>query len=157
MTRKSVVPLTRKTRVLFICQANAGRSQLAEGILRHLYGDHYQVESAGLDPRAINPLTLQVLEEMGVDTLPQEAKGLQKFEGQEFDLVVSLCGGEDEECPVFLTAGEFIHQGFPDPRSISLDNRLTLDEKLDEFRRVRDQIRNWIEVRFEPGKRLKTG
>lgn len=145
------VSMTSKTRVLFICHANAGRSQLAEGLLRHLYGDYYQVRSAGLDPRPINPLTLQVLEEMGVDTSTQEAKSLQKFEGQEFDLVVSLCGGEDEECPIFLTAARFIHQGFPDPRSISVDESLSPEEKLDQFRRVRDQIRDWIEVHFKPG------
>jgi arsenate reductase len=94
-------------------------------------------------------LTLQVLEEVGVDTSGQEAKGLQKFEGQEFDRVISLCGGEDEECPVFLTAREFIHQGFPDPRVISTDDRLSLEEKLEEFRRVRDQIRDWIVQEFK--------
>ncbi len=142
--------MTNKTRVLFICNANAGRSQLAEGILRHLYGDYYQVESAGLDPRSINPLTLQVLEEMGVDTSPLKAKGLQRYEGQYFDWVVSLCGGEEEECPVFLSAGEFIRHGFPDPRAISLDEALHPEEKLEGFRRIRDQIQDWIEVQFKP-------
>ena len=142
-------PIQRK-KVLFICNANAGRSQLAEGILRHLYKDHYQVKSAGLDPRPINPLTLQVLQEVGVDTSPLKSKGLEKYEGQYFDRVVSLCGGEDEDCPVFLTAALFIHQGFPDPRAISINEDLTLEEKLEGFRWIRDQIRDWIEVQFKP-------
>ena len=141
----------QKKKVLFICRNNSGRSQLAEGILRHLYGDCYQVYSAGSDPRAINPLTLQVLQELGVDTSPLEAKSLEKYQGQEFDLVVSLCGGEDEECPIFLTAARFIHQGFPDPREISVDNQLSPEEKLEGFRQVRDQIRDWIEAQFKPG------
>lgn len=137
-----------KKKVLFICRNNSGRSQLAEGILRHLYGDRYQVESAGSDPRPINPLTVKVLEEMGVDTSPQKSKNLQTYEGQDFDLVVSLCGGEDEHCPIFLTATRFIHQGFPDPRSVSVREDLTLEEKLEDFRRVRDQIWSWIETEF---------
>lgn len=141
--------MTRKTKVLFICRNNAGRSQLAEGLLRHLHGDRYQVASAGSDPKPINPLTLEVLKEIGVDTSGQKSKGLQKFEGQEFDLVVSLCGGEEENCPVFLTTAEFIHQGFPDPRSISVNHHLTPEEKLEEFRLVRDHIRDWIEQEFK--------
>jgi arsenate reductase len=142
--------MTQKTRVLFICNANAGRSQLAEGILRHLYGDRYQVESGGLNPRPINPLTLQVLQEMGVDTSPLKSKGLQKYEGQYFHRAVSLCGGGEVECPVFLNAGLFIHQVFPDPRAIAVNEDLTLEEKLEGFRRIRDQIRDWIEVQFKP-------
>jgi len=141
--------MTHKTRVLFICHANAGRSQLAEGLLRHLYGDHYQVESAGLDPRPVNPLTLQVLQEIGVDTSSQEAKSLQKFVGQHFDWVVSLCGKEDEKCPLFLNTALYIHQEFPDPQAISRDEDLTLEDKLEGFRWIRDQIRDWIEVQFK--------
>jgi len=139
-----------KEKVLFICRNNSGRSQLAEGLLRHLYGDHYQVWSAGLDPRPINPLTLEVLEELGVDTVTLESEGLEKFMDQEFDWVVLLCAGEGDEYPVSLSAAVFIQKVFPDPRDIPVEGDQTLEEKLQQFRVIRDQIQNWVKEQFKP-------
>ncbi|QUH23346.1 arsenate reductase ArsC [Methanobacterium alkalithermotolerans] len=132
-------------RVLFICKNNSGRSQMAEAILKHLYGENFEVSSAGSHPRPINPLTIEVLQEIGIDASSQESKNLQKFQGQEFDLVVSLCGDEDEACPVFLTGKKYAHQGFKDPAGIKGDKKYQL--KL--FREIRDSIFLWIESEFQ--------
>ncbi len=131
-------------RVLFICKNNSGRSQMAEAILRHIYGENFEVYSAGSDPRPINHLTIKVLKEIGIDASSQESKCLQKFQGQEFDLVVSLCGDEDDACPVFLTGKKYIHQGFKDPAGIKRDKQ----HRLKLFREIRDEIYRWIEDEF---------
>ncbi len=132
-------------RVLFICKNNSGRSQMAEAILRHLYGENFEVYSAGSDPRPINPHTIEVLDEIGIDASPQESKSLQIFQGQEFDVVVSLCGDEDEACPVFLTGKKYIHQGFKDPAGIKGDKK----NQIKIFREIRDEIYRWIEDEFQ--------
>lgn len=137
-----IKPPTKK--VLFICHNNSGRSQMAEALLEHLFKDRYQTYSAGVDPKPINPLTCKVLEELGIDMFSRHSKSLKEFEGAEFDLVVSLCGGEDETCPGFLTGKLYIHQGFTDPRSFSGE----AEEKIELFRKVRDEIKAWIEKVF---------
>ncbi|MBU4536225.1 MAG: arsenate reductase ArsC [Euryarchaeota archaeon] len=118
---------------------------MAEAILRHLYGENFEVYSAGSDPRPINPHTIEVLDEIGIDASPQESKSLQIFQGQEFDLVVSLCSSEDEACPVFLTGKKYIHQGFKDPAGIKGDKQ----HRLKLFREIRDDIYRWIEDEFQ--------
>ncbi|HMK54082.1 MAG TPA: arsenate reductase ArsC [Methanobacteriaceae archaeon] len=129
-----------KKNVLFICRNNSGRSQMAEALLEYIYSDHYQVYSAGSDPKPINLLSIKVMEELNIDMSTKYSKSLKEFEGYEFDLVVSLCGEEDEQCPVFLTGKRYIHHGFSDPRSFTG----TSEEKLELFRKVRDEIQEWI-------------
>lgn len=132
-------------KVLFICRNNSARSQMAEALLEYLYSDHYQAYSAGSDPKPINPMTIKLMEELDIDMSTRRSKSLKKFEGIEFDLVVSLCGEEDELCPVFLTGKRFMHHGFSDPQSYAG----TAEEKLEIFRKIRDEIREWILTEFE--------
>lgn len=128
-----------KRKVLFICRNNSGRSQMAEGILRAMYGAHYEVHSAGSDPKDISPLTIQVMEEIGVDMTGHRPKSLREFEGEKFDIVASLC---DEACPVFLGGERYLHAEFPDPRGADIDT----------LRRIRDEISDWIKKEFNPEK-----
>jgi arsenate reductase len=131
-----------KKKVLFICKNNSGRSQMAEGLLRHFYGHYYEVYSAGSHPKPVNILTKQVLAEIGIDISRSESKGLEKFKGMEFDYVVTLC--EDGQiCPLFIGGEKYIHHRFTDPASYK-----DLSSKKELFRALRDEIRDWIQEEF---------
>jgi len=114
---------------------------MAEAIFKHLFKKKYEVHSAGIDPRPINPLTFKVLKEIGIDASTQKSKDLQKFQGQIFDVVITLCDDEDEACPLFLTGEKYIHRKFKDPGIFKDEESL----KLEFFREVRDEIYQWIE------------
>ena len=90
-------------------------------------------------------MTIEVLKEIGIDASQQKSKSLKKFQGQEFDLVVTLCGSEEEACPIFLTGKRCIHQGFKDPSSFNGNNK----GKLEYFREIRDDVYHWIEKEFK--------
>lgn len=135
-----------KKRVLFLCTHNSARSQMAEGLLNHLFGDRYEAYSAGTNPSGVNPLAVEVMREIGIDISRQRSKSLEEFEGMEFDYVVTLCDGAKEECPYF-PGKRHIHRSFPDPSSFEG----SYEEKLELFRRVRDDIRRWIEETFGKG------
>ncbi|MCX7750517.1 MAG: arsenate reductase ArsC [Candidatus Bipolaricaulota bacterium] len=136
--------MTAKTRVLFLCVHNSARSQMAEGILRHLAGDRYEVASAGSRPTAVHPLAVAVLAERGVDISGHRAKDVRELLGQKFDLVVTLCGDEAESCPFFPGAGVQEHVPFADPAA---------EGTVEAFRRVRDELWGWIISRFVEGGR----
>ncbi len=133
-----------KRRVLFICSHNSVRSQMAEAFLRNLYGAQYEAFSAGTEPTEINPYTIKVMEEAGIDISNQKAKPLVRFLGDNFDLVVTVCDRAKEVCPFFAGAKKTIHQGFPDPGEFSGSE----EEILEKFRALRDQIRDWVIRRF---------
>ncbi len=133
--------VNHKKRVLFICKNNAGRSQMAEGLLKHLYGDKYDVYSAGFDPKEISPLSIQVLAEIGADISNQYSKSIKEYEGQDFDYIFTLC---DDSCPLFLDGKKCIHHEFRDPKKHS-EGKLN---KIDVFRSIRDEIKDWIEKTF---------
>lgn len=126
-----------KLRVLFICTHNSARSQMAEGFLRHLYGDRYEAESAGTDPEGVHPLAVEVMREVGIDISTHRSRSVQEFWGQEFDLVVTVCDHAKETCP-FFPGKRVIHRGFEDPSGGGIE----------DFRRVRDEIGEWIEEFF---------
>lgn len=134
-----------KKKVLFICRNNSGRSQLAESLLEKNYGEHYDVYSAGYDPKDINPLTIKVLNEIGIDTSQKRSKSLNEFQGYEFDYVVSLCGDEEEVCPIFINGKNYIHKGFRDPRKFSGED----DAKLKGFRTILNEIKEWVHDEFK--------
>lgn len=138
-----MMPCPRK-KILFICKNNSGRSQIAEGLLKHIHGDKYDVYSAGIDPKRINPLTIEVMAEIGINISNYSSQHLKEFQGQEFGYVVTLCGNDDESCPVFLGGEKYIHQGFKDPATY-IDANM---EKIDGFRIIRDEIKEWIEKEF---------
>jgi arsenate reductase len=90
-----------KEKVLIICKHNSARSQIAEGLLKSLYGKYYDVYSAGSDPTAVNPYAINVMAEIGVDISENLSKNLKEFDGLEFDYVVTVCGGDSQACPFF--------------------------------------------------------
>lgn len=127
-----------KPRILFLCTANSARSQMAEALLRHHAGDFLEAHSAGLEPKEINPYTRLVLEELGLDISGQYAKGVRTYLGYTiFAYLVTVCANAEAQCPTtFLGSARRIHWAFDDPAALEG----THEEKLAEFRRVRDQI-----------------
>lgn len=134
--------MTRK-RVLFLCTGNSCRSQMAEGWLRHLKGDQYEAFSAGVAIHGMNPYAVKVMQEAGVDISEHHSKLLGEFEGQQFDLVVTVCSKASESCPLFPGKTRVIHVPFADPPFLAAE--LTDDEQiLNCYRRVRDEIAGFI-------------
>lgn len=136
-----------KERVLFLCNHNSARSQMAEGLLKSLYGEHYEAYSAGSNPSSVNPYAVKVLKEVGVDISENHSKSLREFEGLEFDYVVTVCGGEGEVCPLFHGGKTYFHKSFDDPTAVDGTDH----EKTNAFRRIRDEITDWIKVTFYRG------
>jgi len=126
-----------KPRVLFLCTGNTTRSQLAEALLRKHAGDKFDVHSAGLDPSEINPYTVKVLEEIGIDTSGQYAKPLTTYLGKtHFSYLITVCSNAEERCPIFPGMGIRLHWPFEDAAAFEGSE----EEKLNKFREVRDQI-----------------
>ena len=134
-----------KPRVLFLCTGNSARSQMAEAFLCKYGGDQFEVHSAGLDPTVINPFTVKVLEEIGIDTSGQYAKSLETYLGKvHFSYLITVCTNAEERCPIFPGMGTRIHWPFEDPAAF----QGTDEEKTEKFREVRNQIeekiKGWI-------------
>jgi len=127
-------------RILFLCTHNSCRSQMAEALANHFLGENWVAYSAGTEATAVNPMAAQVLTELGIDTSPLKSKTMEEFTVQQFDHVVTLCGDANEKCPLFFGGVQRIHQGFQDPSRLKGSE----EELLPKFRRVRDEIRNWI-------------
>ena len=125
-----------KRRVLFICTHNSARSQMAEGFLRHLAGDEFEVHSAGTEAGEVRPLAIRAMSEIGVDISGQTSKTLERYLGEQWDHVITVCDDANESCPVFPGAAARAHWNFPDPSKATG----TQDERLTVFRAVRDQI-----------------
>ncbi len=133
-----------KKKVLFICSYNSVRSQMAEGILRSIYPEKYVVYSAGLNSTGINPCAITVMKEIDIDIKDQYSKSIEDLPVKKFDYVVSVCNTVYESCPVYSDNNKHIHKGFSDPARING----TDTEILDAFRRVRDEIKEWIKEIF---------
>lgn len=133
--------MSARTRVLFVCTHNAARSQMAEGFLDALGQDRFDVESAGTEATAVHPLAVRAMRDVGIDISRHESKTVERFLGEPFDLVVTVCDAAAESCPVFPNAVERRHWSFPDPSSATGSE----DERLAVFAAVRDAIRARIE------------
>jgi arsenate reductase len=129
-----------KQRILFLCTHNSCRSQMAEALANHFLGDRFQACSAGTEATRVNPLATKVLTELCIDAVPLRSKTMDEFAGQSFDHVVTLCGDANNKCPLYFGGVERLHRGFNDPSRISGSE----EDILPEFRRVRDEIKNWI-------------
>jgi len=129
-----------KKKILFLCTGNSARSQMAEGLMRNLRGDEFDVCSAGSKPKGVHPLAIEVMEEIGIDISSHRSKRLDEYWNKEFDYIVTLCAQANETCPLFPGEGKKIHQGFSDPAA--LDG--TEEERLEVFRRVRDELKDFI-------------
>lgn len=127
-------------RVLFLCTANSARSQMAEGILRHLAGDRFEVYSGGTRPSNVNPLAVKVMQELQIDISNHTSKSLDQFVSQPFDYVITVCDNAKEECPVFYGARQQLHWSIDDPA----DAEGSEDERLRAFRHARDDIHSRI-------------
>ncbi|MBM4125046.1 MAG: arsenate reductase ArsC [Nitrospira sp.] len=125
-----------KQRVLFLCTGNSCRSQMAEGLLRHLAGNRFDVASAGTEPAGLNPGAVAAMQEIGVDISQHRSKGTDEFLGQPFDYVVTVCDRAKEACPILPGAGTLLHWSFDDPAKAEG----TVEERRAVFRRVRDDI-----------------
>ena len=126
-----------KEKVLIICNHNSARSQIAEGLLKSLYGKYYDVYSAGSDPTTVNPYAIKVLAEISVDISKNMSKSLNEFDGLEFDYVVTVCGGDSQACPFFSGGKTYLHESFEDPAEVDGTDY----EKTEAFRRSRDEIK----------------
>jgi arsenate reductase (thioredoxin) len=130
-----------KKRILFICTHNSARSQMAEGLLRHLGGDRFEVYSAGTEATRVRPLAIEVMAELDIDISGQQSKTLDRYLGEPFDKVITVCDTAAEACPVFLGAREQLHWSFPDPSQATG----SLEDQRAVYRSVRDAIRARIE------------
>ena len=128
--------MTDPKRVLILCTGNSARSQMAEGLLRRLGGNRFEVFSAGTEPSRVNPLAIEAMNEVGIDVGGHRSKSVDEFRGQEFDYVITVCDRAKEHCPVFPGRTERIHWSFDDPAE-AVGER---GERLAVFRRVRDEI-----------------
>lgn len=129
-----------KRRVLILCTANSARSQMAEGLLRHDRGGEFEVESAGTRATLVRPEAIQALREIDIDISGHRSKVVDGFANQKFDYVLTVCDNANENCPIFPGHGKRIHHNFEDPASTTGSE----DARLDAFRRVRDQIRQYL-------------
>ena len=127
-------------RILFLCTHNSARSQMAEGLLRHLAGDRYAAFSAGTEATQVRPLAIRAMAELGIDISGQESKTLNRYLGAPFDAVITVCDQANESCPVFLGATQRLHWSFSDPSQATG----TEEEQLTVCRTVRDAIRRRI-------------
>ena len=140
------IPGAEAMRVLFLCTHNSSRSQMAEGLLRARGGKRYMVFSAGTHPRAVHPLAVKAMAELGIDISEASgyrAKGIEEFANEPpMDLVVTVCDEAAEECPYFPNARKQWHWSFPDPSAATGSE----EERLTVFRQVRDAIAERIDV-----------
>jgi arsenate reductase len=134
------------TNVLFLCTGNSARSQIAEALLRKYAGDHFQVYSAGLEPKGLNPYTVRVMDEIGIDVRGQRSKDVREYMGRmHFGYLITVCSHAEAHCPTtFPDISQRLHWAFDDPAAVKgMD-----DEKLAKFREVRNQIderiRSWL-------------
>lgn len=131
-----------KVKVLFLCTGNSCRSQMAEGWAKTLKADEIEAYSAGIEKHGLNLLAVKAMAEAGVDISSQRSKIIDELPVREFDWVITLCGHANETCPYF--PGKKVHHGFDDPPQLALHAK-TDEEKLAYYRRVRDEIRQFIE------------
>jgi arsenate reductase (thioredoxin) len=132
-----------KLKVLFLCTGNSCRSQMAEGWARALKGDVIEPYSAGIETHGLNPRAVRVMAEAGVDISGHRSKHVDELRGIEFDYVVTVCGHANEHCPVLPDKARVLHVGFDDPPALAA-GAATEDERLAIYRRVRDEIRNFV-------------
>jgi len=135
-----------KQKILFICTANAARSQMAEGLLRARYGNRYEAYSAGTRQSKVSARAVLVMQEIGIDISHHRSKTVDALSMISFDLAVTLCDNAHAVCPVVRNAARTMHQGFADPHLTPGSD----DEILDGYRRVRDEIAAWIDTTFGP-------
>ena len=127
-------------RVLILCTGNSARSQMAEGLLRHIAGERFEVRSAGTKPSSVRPEAIDVMKEIGIDISGHRSKHVDEFAGEAFDYVLTVCDHANEVCPVYPGHTNRLHMSFDDPAAVQGSEQ----KRLEAFRRVRDQIRSYL-------------
>ena len=135
--------MNHKTKILFLCTGNSCRSQMAEGWARTLKGDVIEPYSAGIETHGLNPNAVRVMAEAGVDIAGQRSKRVDELSDVPFDYVVTVCDNAHESCPLFPGKTTVVHVGFDDPPQLAADAK-TEEERLAPYRRVRDEIREFV-------------
>jgi arsenate reductase (thioredoxin) len=130
-----------KGSVLFICTHNSARSQMAEGLLRHIAGERFEVESAGTQQTHVRPLAIEAMKELGIDISVQTSKTISSLGERKFDYAITVCDSANEACPIFPGGTRRLHWSFDDPSAATGSD----EDRLAVFRRVRDEIRGQIE------------
>ena len=126
--------------MLVLCTANSARSQLAEGLIRHDFGDRVDVFSAGVTPSHVRPEAIAVMREIGIDISTHRSKHVSEFAGREFDDVITVCDAANEQCPIFPGRARRHHRDFTDPASVGGSE----EQQLAAFRQTRDELRHWL-------------
>lgn len=137
--------MDEKLKVLFLCTGNSCRSQMAEGWARHLKANEIEAYSAGIETHGLNPTAVRAMAEVGVDISGHHSKHLDSLADVEFDYVVTVCGHAHESCPVFPGRTMVVHVGFDDPPQLAR-NASTEEEAFEHYRRVRDEIRAFVQT-----------
>jgi len=136
--------MSKKKKVLILCTGNSARSQMAEGLLKHITKDEYEVFSAGTKPSHVRPEAIKVLAEVGIDISRNRSKSVDEFAGQKINFVLTVCDNAKEVCPYFPAKTKLIHHSFEDPAEIQGDE----ETRIKAFRQTRDQIRKYLENSF---------
>ncbi len=139
------IRIMEKLKILFLCTGNSCRSQMAEGWARHLKGDRLEPYSAGIEIHGLNPFAVKVMAEAGVDISGHRSKHLNELKDQQFDYVITVCDAANESCPFFPGKTIRIHKGFDDPPRLA-KTAATEEEAMGHYRRVRDEIRAFVEA-----------
>lgn len=136
--------MSEKPRVLILCTGNSARSQMTEGLLKHICGDRFDIHSAGIRPIGVSPEAVEVLREIGIDISSNTSKSVDSFGGREFDYVLTVCDYARENCPYFPARTKRVHHAFEDPWFA--EGGYT--QRVAAFRRVRDQIDSYLREDF---------
>ena len=136
--------MSEKKKILILCTGNSARSQMAEGLLKHICQNKYDIFSAGIKPSIVRPEAIKVLREIGINISNNRSKSVDEFVNQEIDYVFTVCDNAKENCPYFPAKTKLIHHSFVDPAEIEGDE----GTRLAAFRQVRDEIKKYLENDF---------
>jgi arsenate reductase (thioredoxin) len=145
--------VTEPIRVLFVCTGNSARSQIAEALLRDFGGADFEVNSAGTEPSVVNPYSVRVLGEIGIDWSGARSKSATEFIGRQFDYVITVCDRARQTCPVFPGNHNMLHWGLDDPAEVEG----TDEQKLEAFRRTRTEVATRLRPFVELARRARVG
>ena len=135
----------KKIEILYLCTGNSCRSQMAEGFTRYLKNDRINAYSAGVNPKGIDPRAIKAMAEVGIDISRQQSKSISDVKNVEFDFVITLCENAQKTCPTFPGKANVVYMTFEDPPRLAEDSQ-SEEEALAHYRRVRDQIKAFVEV-----------
>jgi len=136
--------MSENKKILILCTGNSARSQMAEGLLKHITSSEYEINSAGTKPSIVRPEAIKALAEIGIDISKNRSKSVDEFTNEEINYVLTVCDNANENCPYFPAKTKLIHHSFEDPAEIQGDEEM----RLNAFRKIRDEIKEYFESDF---------